>query len=50
MIWGPSLFVIFNRFYKLQSIFGPSNDHIITEFSWVVTMAPAVPITDSGDL
>ena len=30
-----------------QNNFGPLNDHIITEFSWVVTMAPAVPSTDT---
>ena len=46
IMWNPSLFFISNRFYKRQNIFGPLNDHIITEFSWVVTMAPAVPSTD----
>ena len=45
-MWNPSLFFISNRFYKTQNNFGPLNDHIITEFSWVVTMAPAVPSTD----
>ena len=45
-MWNPSLFFISNRFYKTQSNFGPTNDHIITEFSWVVTMAPAVPSSD----
>ena len=46
IMWNPSLFFIANRFYKTQNNFGPLNDHIITEFSWVVTMAPAVPSTD----
>ena len=46
IMWNPSLFFISNRFYKTQNNFGPLNDHIITEFSWVVTMAPAVPSTD----
>ena len=40
-MWNPSLFFISNRFYKIQKKFGPLTDHIITEFSWVVTMAPA---------
>ena len=44
-MWNPSPFFISNRFYKTQNN-GPLNDHIITEFSWVVTMAPAVPNTD----
>ena len=46
IMWNPSLFFISNRFYKTENNFGPLNDHIITEFSWVVTMAPAVPSTD----
>ena len=46
IMWNPSLFFISNRFYKTQNNFGPLNDHIITEFSWVVTMTPAVPSTD----
>ena len=46
IMWNPSLVFISNRFYKTQNNFGPLNDHIITEFSWVVTMAPAVPSTD----
>ena len=46
IMWNPSLFFISNRFYKTQNNFGPWNDHIITEFSWVVTMTPAVPSTD----
>ena len=46
IMWNPSLFFISNRFYKMQNNFGPLNDHIITEFSWVVTMTPAVPSTD----
>ena len=40
-MWNASFFFISNRFYKTQNNFGPFNDHIITEFSWVVTMAPA---------
>ena len=39
-------FFISNSFYKTQNNFGSLNDHIITEFLWVVTMAPAVPSTD----
>ena len=35
-----------NMFYKTQNNFGLLNDHIITEFSWVVTMAPTVFSTD----
>ena len=46
IMWNPSLFFISNRFYKTQNNFGPLNDHIITEFSWIVTMTPAVPSTD----
>ena len=46
IMWNPSLFFISNRFYKTQNNFGPWSDHIITEFSWVVTMTPAVPSTD----
>ena len=46
IMWNPSPFFIFNRFYETQNNFGPLNDHVITEFSWVVTMAPAVPRTD----
>ena len=45
-MWSPSLFFISNRFYKTQNNFGPLNEHIFTEFSWVVTMAPAVSSTD----
>ena len=45
-MWNPSLFFISNRFYKTQNNFGPLNDNIITELSWVVTMALAVPSTD----
>ena len=30
----------------MQNNFGPLNDHIIMEFSWVATMAPAVPSTE----
>ena len=41
-----TLFIFSNRFYKTQNSFGPLNDHIIMKFSWVVTMAPAVPSTD----
>ena len=46
IMWNSSLFFISNRIYKTQNNFGPLNDHIITEFSWVVTLAPAVPSTD----
>ena len=50
-MWNPPLFFISNRFYKTQSNFGPLNDHIITEFLWVLTMAPAVRSSDIwGDL
>ena len=38
-MWSPSSLFISNRFYRTQNNFGPSNDHMITEFSWVVTMA-----------
>ena len=33
-------------FTKRKKNVGPLNDHIITELSWVVTMAQAVPSTD----
>ena len=46
IMWGSPFFFISNRFYKTQNNFGPLNNHIITEFSWVVTMAPVVPSTD----
>ena len=46
IMWNPSLFFISNRFYKTQNNFGPLSDHIITKFSLVVIMAPAVPSTD----
>ena len=46
IMWNPSLFFIFNRLYERKNNFGPFNDHIITEYLWVVTMAPAVPSTD----
>ena len=45
-MWSPSLFFISNRFYKTQNNLGPFHDHIITEFSWFVIMAPAVSSTD----
>ena len=45
-MWNPSFFFISNRLFNTQNNFGPLNDHIITEFSWVVTMGPAVPSTD----
>ena len=32
--------------YKTQNNFGPLNDSVFTEFSWVVTMALAVPSND----
>ena len=35
-------FFISNMFYRMQNNFGALNDHIITDFSWVVTMEPAV--------
>ena len=41
-MWRPSLFFISNRFYRTQNNFDPLNDHIIAEFSWIVTVAPAV--------
>ena len=41
-MWNPSFFFISNRFYKTLNNFVSLNDHIITEFSWVVTMAPVV--------
>ena len=37
-MWIPSLFFISGSFYRMQYNFGPLNDHMITEFSWVVTM------------
>ena len=46
-MWRPWLFFISNRFYIMLNNFVPLNDHIITEFSWVVTMAPVVL---SGDI
>ena len=46
IMWNLSLFFISNRLYKTQKKFGPLNDDSITEFPWVVTMAPAVPNTD----
>ena len=45
VMWSPALFSISNRFYRKEKN-GQLNDHIITEFSWIVTMAPAVPSTD----
>ena len=42
IMWNPSLFFISNRFYKTQNNFGPWNDHIITEFSWVVTQSASI--------
>ena len=47
IMWNTSLFYISNRFCRTPNNFGPLNDHIITVFSWVVTIAPAVP---SGDI
>ena len=46
IMWRPSLFFMSNRFYRTQNDFGPLNDHIITKFSWVVTMVPIAPSTD----
>ena len=40
-MWNPSTVFISNRFYRTQNNFGPLNDHTFTEFTWVVTMAPA---------
>ena len=45
-MWITSHVFISNRFYKTQKSYGPLNADIITEFSWVVTMSPAVPSTD----
>ena len=51
IMWSPSVFFISNRFYRTQNNFGPTYYHIITKFSWVVTMAPAVPaLTFCGNL
>ena len=41
-----SFFCISNRFYRTLNNFGNFNDHIITEFSWVVSTAPAVLSAD----
>ena len=46
-MWSPSLFFNSISFCRRQNNFGPLNDHIITEISRVVTMAPAVPSADS---
>ena len=43
----PSLFFISNRFYRTLNNFVHLNGHVITEFTWVVTMAPAM---HSGDI
>ena len=45
-MWSPSSFLISNGFCRMENNFGPLTSHIITEFSWVVTMAPTVPSTD----
>ena len=45
-MWSPSFFFISNRFYGTLNNFVPLNGHIITEFSCVVTMAPAVHNAD----
>ena len=42
----PNIIFHSNRFYRTLNNFVPLNDHIITEFSWAVTMAPAVPSVD----
>ena len=42
-MWSHNSFFISSRSYRTLSNFGTLNDHIITEISWVVTMAPAVP-------
>ena len=46
IMWSPSFFFISNRFYRTLNNFVPLNGHIITEFSWVVTMAPVVLSAD----
>ena len=46
ILWSPSLFFISNRFYQTRNNFGPLSDHIFTEFSWVVTLDPAVLSVD----
>ena len=45
-MWSLSLFCTSNRFYRTQNNVGSWNDHINMEFSWAVTMAPAVSSTD----
>ena len=37
-MWNISLVFITNGLYRTQNNFGLLNDHIITEFSWAVTM------------
>ena len=41
-----SVFIICNRLHKKQNDFGPLNDHMIKEFSWVVTMVIGHASTD----
>ena len=45
-MWSSSFIFISNRFCRTLNNFVPLNDHIIAEFPWVVTMAPAVHSTD----
>ena len=42
----PITILYFQQFRRTQNNFGPLNDHIITEFSWVVTMAHVVSCAD----
>ena len=46
IMWKPLPFFISNRFYRTLKKFGPWNDRISTEISWVVTMVPTVPSAD----
>ena len=41
MLINPSLFCISDRFYRTQNSFGPLNNHMIPELSWVVIMVTA---------
>ena len=37
-MWNTSLFSIYNRFHWTKNKFGPLNDHMIKECSWVATI------------
>ena len=39
----PIILFHFSRLYRAQNNFGPLNNHIITEFTWVVTVVTGQP-------